>query len=357
MRCALLAVSGPARALDVGGAGAMAGSRSMRRARWMVAVLATLWAAAAGAHPVGLSRGEYRLESGTLRATLEFAPNELPSGQEAALMQEGVVVTAGGARCGGRWQVSRMDDGGARAQASLSCPSGAGRASVALPLLDNLSPGHRHIARVAVEGGSAAESVLFGGQATLEVSAVAPARPSFLSFVGLGFEHILGGIEHLLFIFGLLLVGGKFRELAKVVTAFTVAHSLTLAATVLGLLAPSPRLTEPMIALSVAYVGVENLFKPDPQKRWRLTFLFGLVHGFGFAGALAEISLPAAQKPLALLGFNAGVELGQLAVLALVLPLLNALSRAEWFKRRAVPALSAAIVVPAMVWFVARIAL
>jgi Tat protein translocase TatC len=87
-----------------------------------------------------------------------------------------------------------------------------------------------------------------------------------------------------------------------------------------------------------------------------LTFLFGLVHGFGFAGALAEISLPASQKPLALLGFNAGVELGQLAVLALVLPALNALSRAEWFKRRAIPALSAAIVIPAMVWFVARIA-
>ena len=325
--------------------------------RGLVAVMAAGWAAAAAAHPVGLSRGEYRLEGGTLRAALEFAPGELPAGQETALVQDGVVVTAGGARCDGQWKVSRMDDGGARAQASLACPSGAARATVALPLLDKLSPGHRHIARAAAGGGAEVESVLYAGQGQLEVSAGAASRPSFLSFVGLGFEHILSGLDHLLFLFGLLLVGGRFRELTKVVTAFTVAHSLTLAATVLGLLAPSHRLTEPLIALSIAYVGVENLFKPDPKKRWRLTFLFGLVHGFGFAGALAEISLPASQKPLALLGFNAGVELGQLAVLALVLPALNALSRAEWFKRRAIPALSAAIVVPAMVWFVARIAI
>jgi hydrogenase/urease accessory protein HupE len=328
----------------------------MRSLRWAVAVLAASWAAAAAAHPVGLSRGEYRLEGGTLRAALEFAPGELAADQEAALLQDGVVVIAGGARCGGTWQVSRMDDGGARAQASFQCPSGASRAAVELPLLDALSPGHRHIARAAAEGGAEVESVLFRGQARLDVSAGASARPSFASFIALGFEHILSGIDHLLFLFGLLLVGGRFRELAKVVTAFTVAHSLTLAVTVLGLLAPSPRLTEPLIALSIAYVGIENLFRPDPKKRWRLTFLFGLVHGFGFAGALAEISLPAAQKPLALLGFNAGVELGQLAVLALVLPALNALSRAEWFKRRAIPALSAAIVSPAMVWFVARVA-
>ncbi|HEY8206727.1 MAG TPA: HupE/UreJ family protein [Myxococcaceae bacterium] len=328
----------------------------MSRAQRAVLVLAAGWAAVAAAHPVGLSRGEYRLEGGTLRAALEFAPGELAAGKEAALLQDGVVVTAGGARCEGAWQVTRMDDGGARAQASLQCPSGAERAAVELPLLDAMSPGHRHIAR-AVAGGQEVESVLFRGQARLEVSAGAVAPPSFLSFVALGLEHILSGIDHLLFLFGLLLVGGRFKELTKVVTAFTVAHSLTLAATVLGLLAPSPRLTEPLIALSIAYVGVENLFKPDPKKRWRLTFLFGLVHGFGFAGALAEISLPATQKPLALLGFNAGVELGQLAVLALVLPVLNALSKAEWFKRRAVPAMSALIVVPAMIWFVARISL
>ncbi|HVE81765.1 MAG TPA: HupE/UreJ family protein [Myxococcales bacterium] len=328
----------------------------MRRARWAVAVAALAVAGAAAAHPVGLSRGEYRLQGGTLRAALEFAPGELPPAGAAELLRDGVVASAGGARCTGDWQVSRMDDGGARAEALLSCPAAAAdRAVVELPLLDRLSPGHRHIAKAAA-GGQEAESVLFRGQARLEVSATAAPRPSFLSFVGLGFEHILSGIDHLLFLFGLLLVGGRFRELAKVVTAFTVAHSLTLAATVLGLLAPSPRLTEPLIALSIAYVGVENLFRPDPKKRWRLTFLFGLVHGFGFAGALAEISLPAAQKPLALLGFNAGVELGQLAVLALVLPALNALSRAPWFARRAVPALSALIVVPAMIWFVARVA-
>jgi hydrogenase/urease accessory protein HupE len=329
----------------------------MRRASWSwaVAAVAAAVASAAAAHPVGLSRGEYRLQEGTLHAALELAPGELPAGREAELLADGVVASSSGVRCVGPWTVSRMDDGGARAQASLQCSGGAQVAAVELPLLDQLTPGHRHIARAAA-GGQEAESVLFRGQAHLEVSATAVVRPSFLSFVGLGFEHILSGIDHLLFLFGLLLVGGRFRELTKVVTAFTVAHSLTLGATVLGLLAPSPRVVEPLIALSIAYVGVENLFKPDPKKRWRLTFVFGLMHGFGFAGALAEISLPAAQKPLALLGFNAGVELGQLAVLALVLPALNYLSRAEWFARRAVPVLSAIIVVPAMIWFVARLA-
>ena len=328
----------------------------MGSARWAVVLAAAVASTAAVAHPVGLSRGEYRLEGGTLAAALEFAPGELAAGREAELLRRGVVASADGAPCEGDWRVSRMDDGGARAEASLQCRQGAERATLELPILEQLSPGHRHIARAAAAGGQEVESVLFRGQAGLEVSASAAPRTGFLSFIALGFEHILAGLDHLLFLFGLLLVGGRFRELAKVVTAFTVAHSLTLAATVLGLLAPSPRLVEPLIALSIAYVGVENLFKPDPRKRWRLTFAFGLIHGFGFAGALAEISLPAAQKPLALLGFNLGVELGQLAVLALVLPALNALSRAQWFTRRAVPALSALIVVPAMIWFVARVA-
>ena len=131
----------------------------------------------------------------------------------------------------------------------------------------------------------------------------------------LGVEHILTGADHLVFLLGLILVGGSLRSLVGVVTAFTLAHSITLALAALSIFAPSPRLVEPAIALSIAYVGVENLFVNDASKRWRITFPFGLIHGFGFAGALREIALPRAQLPIALVSFNLGVELGQLGVL------------------------------------------
>ena len=126
--------------------------------------------------------------------------------------------------------------------------------------------------------------------------------------------------------------------LLKLVTAFTLAHSLTLAATALGLVAPDPGFVEPAIALSVAYVGLENFFVRDAERRWRIAFLFGLVHGFGFAGVLGEIALPRAELLPALLAFNLGVELGQLALIALALPLLAWLRGRAWFTLRVVPA-------------------
>jgi hypothetical protein len=112
---------------------------------------------------------------------------------------------------------------------------------------------------------------------------------------------------------------------------------------------------EPLIALSVAYVGVENQFVKDAEKRWRITFPFGLIHGFGFAGALGEIQLPKADVPKALLGFNLGVEVGQLATLAIVLPLILAARKREWFAKRGVRIISWGIAALGLVWFVVRV--
>jgi hypothetical protein len=151
-------------------------------------------------------------------------------------------------------------------------------------------------------------------------------------------------------------VGGSLRSLALVVSAFTVAHSITLALATLSVVTPSPRLVEPLIALSIAYVGVENLFVTDAAKRWRITFPFGLVHGFGFAGALREIALPRAQIPVALVSFNVGVEVGQLGVLALVLPLVFAARRAPRFRDRGTKLASLGIAFAGTVWFVVRVA-
>ena len=140
-----------------------------------------------------------------------------------------------------------------------------------------------------------------------------------------------------------------------VVTAFTVAHSITLARAALGVVAPSPAVVEPAIALSIAYVGVENWFVKDAGKRWLLTFPFGLIHGFGFAGALREIAVPRADLPIALVSFNLGVEAGQVAVLAVVLPLLLRLRRLDWFVPAGVRVLSSGVACAGLVWFVLRI--
>src|SRR5262249_14935447 len=115
------------------------------------------------------------------------------------------------------------------------------------------------------------------------------------------------------------------------------------------------RIVEPAIALSIAYVGVENFFVKDAGGRWRITFPFGLVHGFGFAGALAEIALSRAEIPRALLAFNLGVEAGQLGVLAIVLPLIVVARKKPWFRDRGVKLLSAAIAGAGVLWFVLRV--
>ncbi|OGQ14028.1 MAG: hypothetical protein A2138_08965 [Deltaproteobacteria bacterium RBG_16_71_12] len=176
-----------------------------------------------------------------------------------------------------------------------------------------------------------------------------------LDYLLIGVEHILFGFDHLVFLFGLILVGGRLRSLVAVVTAFTLAHSVTLATAVLGGWQPPAGVIEPLIALSIAYVGVENFFVRDAAKRWRITAPFGLVHGFGFAGALADVGVPGDQVPLALFLFNLGVELGQLAALALVLPVLYALRRRGLFAERATRALSLAVVALGVFWLVERL--
>jgi hydrogenase/urease accessory protein HupE len=172
----------------------------------------------------------------------------------------------------------------------------------------------------------------------------------------MGIEHILTGYDHLVFILGLVLARARLRALLSVITAFTVAHSITLALAVLGVWAPSSRIVEPAIALSIAYVGVENFFVKDASKRWRITFPFGLIHGFGFAGALREIALPRSAVPAALVSFNLGVEAGQLAVLAVLLPLLFLLRGRTWFEPLGVRLVSGAVAVAGGIWFVARVA-
>lgn len=160
------------------------------------------------------------------------------------------------------------------------------------------------------------------------------------AYTRLGIEHILAGIDHLLFVIGLLLVVGYEKRLLWTITAFTLAHSLTLALTVLGLVSAPPNTVEAIIALSILLVAAESLHKEETLTRrfpWAVSFGFGLLHGFGFAGALREIGLPKEELPLSLACFNIGVELGQLAVVLVVWGLVRALrplhDRLEWTRK------------------------
>ena len=187
-----------------------------------------------------------------------------------------------------------------------------------------------------------------------------PPEPSTLDVVGqyvwLGFEHILPlGIDHILFVLGLFLLSTAWRPLLAQVTAFTVAHTLTLTLSSYGVVSLSPRVVEPMIALSIAYVALENLATTE-LKPWRpaLVFGFGLLHGLGFAGVLAELGLPRGEYLTALLSFNVGVELGQLAVIGIALVSLGWAGRESWYRRRIAVPISALIGVVGLYWAVER---
>jgi hydrogenase/urease accessory protein HupE len=170
-----------------------------------------------------------------------------------------------------------------------------------------------------------------------QTSFVAQAAPGALAvsktYFVLGVEHILLGIDHLLFVLGLLFLVGNWKRLVATVTAFTVAHSITLAAATLGLVHVAQAPVEAAIALSIMFVAAEIIHGAHGQPRlathapWLVAFVFGLLHGFGFAGALSEIGLPQKDVPLALLFFNVGVEVGQLLFIAAVVAVFTVLTR------------------------------
>jgi hydrogenase/urease accessory protein HupE len=175
--------------------------------------------------------------------------------------------------------------------------------------------------------------------------------------VGAGIHHILIGPDHLLFLVGLLLLGGSLRRLVLVVSAFTLAHTVTLSLAALNLVSPPARMVEPLIALSIVYVGADNLLmRGGRDVRTWIAFVFGLVHGFGFAGVLREMELPSRALGWSLFFFNVGVEIGQLMVVVVVASALAALRRhSQDAGRRLAFAGSLAVVVAGAFWFVQRV--
>jgi HupE / UreJ protein len=206
------------------------------------------------------------------------------------------------------------------------------------------------VTEVLEQGGSSRPLPLAGAAAASSHGQTA------LRFVRLGFEHILPfGVDHVLFVLGLVLLSPRATTLVAQVTAFTVAHTATLALSTYGVVRLPSRVVEPLIALSIVYVAVENLLT-ERLRPWRiaLVFSFGLLHGLGFAGALEALGLPGGDRPLALLSFNLGVELGQLAVVLPAWGLLALAMRKGVPRARIVRPVSVLIGAAGLYWAVTR---
>jgi hydrogenase/urease accessory protein HupE len=181
-----------------------------------------------------------------------------------------------------------------------------------------------------------------------------PVWQQITSFIGLGIEHILTGYDHILFLVSLLMLGGGLKYLLKVVTAFTLSHSVTLSLSVLNIVAVPSQWVECAIALSIAYIAAENLWRTESAGRWKLAFGFGLIHGLGFASALQDLDLPKSNLAISLASFNLGVELGQISIVLVIYFLLSYLRKLPWDLtiRRLV---SVGVIGMSLIWFWERV--
>lgn len=194
---------------------------------------------------------------------------------------------------------------------------------------------------------------------TTVASKQVPATPvlhSFREFLWLGIVHIATGYDHILFLLGLLMVGGSFKSAFKIITSFTLAHSLTLALATMNLINIPSRIIEPLIAVSIIYVGVENMVSRAMDKRWMLAFGFGLVHGCGFATALRDLGIGSNGTGilLPLFSFNLGVEVAQMTMAVMILPSIWSLQENPQFVSRFVPIGSCAIALAGTWWLMER---
>ena len=222
-------------------------------------------------------------------------------------------------------------------------------------LFDVLGADYHTLANIRWQGGSQQFVFQPDARETRVVIDAGTSPRGAWSFFTLGIQHILIGFDHLLFLLALVLRGGNLWSLLKIITAFTLAHSITLALAVFDVVVLPGRLVEAAIALSIAYVAAENLFlRHAVSHRWAVSFLFGLVHGFGFSSVLRELGLPTQGLAWSLLSFNLGVEVGQAAAIALMLPLLLWLRRFKW-EPRAVAALSGVVLLVGLGLFFERV--
>ena len=269
-------------------------------------------------------------------------------------------LTAGGPPCARTAHSALLRQTYVELSATFTCPPGPLRQTYTV--LSVLPAGYRVILGSSLDGEVPGASFADAAQPSVAISGPAEGGEGASTtrglgaWVGEGVRHIFEGVDHLVFLLGVLLVGGGFRRVLLLVTSFTVAHSLTLGATALGwvvLDADRARWVEAAIAASIIYIAVENLLLREHRHRVLITFLFGLVHGFGFANMLIGYGLGDSVVS-ALLGFNLGVELGQAVVVAVLLPVLRMVGRRPSLHLWTVRCVSVCILAAGGYWMIER---
>jgi len=367
--------------------------------RFALALLACLAAPAAHAHTLSVSHVDVALlDNGAATVEVDLALRDLALtfpldanrdemitwGELTALRPQvqqwvidGIQMSSAGRDCAlapAEFGIRRYDDGTYATVQLLARCDGSDAVALRYSLLFDRDPQHRALVTVR-HGNDATSAIARTGSDVIGLSTGAgTARESnpFVDYLHEGVHHILIGYDHLAFLVSLLLpaalirmrgewqpadsLRGSFLHVLGIVTAFTLAHSVTLTLSALGWIIPASRPVEVAIAASVLLAALNNLWPIVTGRIWMVGFAFGLIHGFGFAGALAELGLPTQSRLLALLGFNLGVELGQLVVVCLLLPILFALRRRRIYSHIAMPVASLAIAGLAAWWLLQRIA-
>jgi len=270
------------------------------------------------------------VEPARISAELSLSPSDAriasAGGGVTQLALQAIELRVDGAKLDGLLDgPARVSNAGTRVTLSYGRRSGS-RLSVGSMVAQRLVPGHRQLVTVrSADGRVLAERMFDAHEAALQLDVTDRSAASGAAgrFVALGIRHILGGYDHLLFLAALLLGVTRFTGVIRTVTSFTAAHSITLALAVLGVVRVPSALIEPLIAASIVFVGIENLVRQPLHSRAKPTFAFGLIHGFGFAGALTDLGVGAGGSiavPLA--SFNLGVEAGQIAVVTALWPLI-----------------------------------
>ena len=241
----------------------------------------------------------------------------------AEAARRSVTVDLGGGRCRtGRVRIGGAGTNETRATIEIDfiCDASHGRLDIVEDWSAFLGEHYQTLGNIRTTSGE--RQVTFSeASRTATVDIDRTAATGWFDFVRLGVEHILTGYDHLLFLVALLATARGVWSVVRIVTAFTLAHSVTLSVATLGIVTISDRIIEPLIAATIVWVALENLFAAEPdRRRWIWSFGFGLVHGFGFASALGELGLKGATLVRGLVGFNVGVEIGQLIFVAVFLP-------------------------------------
>jgi hydrogenase/urease accessory protein HupE len=302
----------------------------------------------AGAHVTATGLAVVGVDGREVSYRLTVVPSELPEPASQLLlramagsrpdaervadaMHRAVVVRVDGASC--RPGRVAIQDVGAGLKAlldyALDCPAAPGRLELEEDWTGLFGEHYQTIATIRTPQGGGGEHLLGEGSARISVDLGTPSPTGLAGFVRLGVMHILTGYDHLLFLFALLAGAANFWQVLGIASMFTLAHSITLSLAVLGLVHAPSAVVEPLIAVSIIWVAVENVLGAGGRlwRRFAVTFVFGLVHGLGFADALSPLALSGWSLVHALAGFNLGVELGQMIAIALVLPVMLVIGR------------------------------